>query len=169
MGATGRERKNKSIKIIYDFIFQGAIKYQGRMLLFFLSKNNQLLQAVQDAVLSKIINESNFLGLSFFLSPLFYTLHRLKCGAFYFSMGVIYNIQHIMLPQLRQKIFRKPDSCAAKELQISIICFQVLDFPQNPIEVLENDVFMKKNLLNLQAITLTSCKIRSIELHAFRY
>ena len=50
-----------------------------------------------------------------------------------------------------------------------IYLLQVLDFPRNPIEVLENDIFMKRNLLNLQAITLTSCEINAIQLHAFRY
>ena len=49
-----------------------------------------------------------------------------------------------------------------------IYLLQVLDFPRNPIAVLENDVFMKRNLLNLQAITLKSCEINTIQLHAFR-
>ena len=53
--------------------------------------------------------------------------------------------------------------------EINDFCFQVLDFPRNPIEILENDVFMKRNLLNLQAITLKSCEINTIQLHAFRY
>ena len=39
---------------------------------------------------------------------------------------------------------------------------------QNPIEDLEDDIFMRRNLLNLQAITLASCEIKSIQVHAFR-
>ncbi|CAB4068640.1 unnamed protein product [Lepeophtheirus salmonis] len=45
---------------------------------------------------------------------------------------------------------------------------QVLDFPGNPLKILRNDIFIDKNLLNLQELYLSSCSIGKIEPNAFR-
>ena len=44
-----------------------------------------------------------------------------------------------------------------------------MDFPGNPIEILEDDIFMHKNLLNLQEISLRACQIHTIDPNSFRY
>lgn len=45
---------------------------------------------------------------------------------------------------------------------------QVLDFPGNPIGTIDGDLFLQKNLLNLQEIVLSNCNVSIVQQHAFR-
>jgi hypothetical protein len=45
--------------------------------------------------------------------------------------------------------------------------FQILDFPGNPLVQLQNDVFHESNLLNLQEILMSRCRISQVRLCNF--
>ena len=70
-----------------------------------------------------------------------------------------------MILKLKLYIIMVSNVCLVMKL---IFTFQVLDFPGNPIKILEDDVFVHQNLLNLQAVVLRACEIHTVEPQAFR-
>ena len=52
----------------------------------------------------------------------------------------------------------------AEKVLTSFCCFlQILDFPGNPLVQLQNNVFSQNNLLNLQEVLMSRCRISLVK------